>query len=404
MANVDKIKDGAGNEYPIVDATAVHPSDLAKVATTGSYSDLMGKPAIHDLKIVDKEDGNYAGQLRSATSRIARWTGSGWTGVSVYQADIATSATKASQDINGTTITPQNETIRNNLGDPTLFEAGVIPEEFNNQLEFHPFDKVEYESSLDGETWETFPITEAQHKSLWGGTAIPGVSVNKTTRKYMRMTILCYSYVYLGMLYMYCSGNGITCDITLEKYHTGNQRWTTVYTQENVSLGWPAHHVFKHSTIPFSPTSATQYSKIRLTFVVNNPGDVTKYPSYTLYKFKYFGGYPYFVTKTHSIDGSKNWIFPAKVSVGGSSTNEVYSKGGPVVAIADGGTGASTAAAACTNLGLGSLATKSSVTDSDISGTIADSHISSASTWNGKQDALAFTTADEITEILGGLE
>lgn len=28
MANVDKIKDGAGNEYPIVDATAVHPPDL----------------------------------------------------------------------------------------------------------------------------------------------------------------------------------------------------------------------------------------------------------------------------------------------------------------------------------------------------------------------------------------
>ncbi len=34
--------------------------------------------------------------------------------------------------------------------------------------------------------------------------------------------------------------------------------------------------------------------------------------------------------------------------------------------------------------GLGSLAFKSKVTDSDISGTIADSHIASASTWNGK--------------------
>lgn len=53
MANVDKIKDGAGNEYPIVDATAVHPSDLAKVATTGSYSDLTGKPTIPPAITVD---------------------------------------------------------------------------------------------------------------------------------------------------------------------------------------------------------------------------------------------------------------------------------------------------------------------------------------------------------------
>lgn len=53
---------------------------------------------------------------------------------------------------------------------------------------------------------------------------------------------------------------------------------------------------------------------------------------------------------------------------------------------------------------LGTLATKSSVTDGDISGTIADSHIASASAWNGKQDALSFTTPAEITEILGGLE
>lgn len=37
----------------------------------------------------------------------------------------------------------------------------------------------------------------------------------------------------------------------------------------------------------------------------------------------------------------------------------------------------------------GTLAEKSSVTDGDISGTISDSHIASASTWNGKQDAIS---------------
>jgi len=44
---------------------------------------------------------------------------------------------------------------------------------------------------------------------------------------------------------------------------------------------------------------------------------------------------------------------------------------------------------------LGSLATKSSVSDSDISGTISDTHISSASTWNAKQNAL--TAGSNIT-------
>ena len=37
----------------------------------------------------------------------------------------------------------------------------------------------------------------------------------------------------------------------------------------------------------------------------------------------------------------------------------------------------------------GSLAEKSNVTNADISGTISDSHIASASTWNGKQDAIS---------------
>ena len=42
---------------------------------------------------------------------------------------------------------------------------------------------------------------------------------------------------------------------------------------------------------------------------------------------------------------------------------------------------------------MGDLAWKSNVSDSDISGTISDTHIASASTWNAKQDALATQTA-----------
>ena len=42
---------------------------------------------------------------------------------------------------------------------------------------------------------------------------------------------------------------------------------------------------------------------------------------------------------------------------------------------------------------LKALAFKDKVTDSDVSGTISDSHIASASTWNGKQNALATQTA-----------
>lgn len=49
---------------------------------------------------------------------------------------------------------------------------------------------------------------------------------------------------------------------------------------------------------------------------------------------------------------------------------------------------------------LGSLASKNNVTNSDISGTILDAHIASASTWNGKQNALPNTgTASDTYAI-----
>jgi hypothetical protein len=49
---------------------------------------------------------------------------------------------------------------------------------------------------------------------------------------------------------------------------------------------------------------------------------------------------------------------------------------------------------------LGSLASKNAVTDSDISGTISDAHIASASTWNAKQNALPTTgTATQTYSI-----
>ena len=49
---------------------------------------------------------------------------------------------------------------------------------------------------------------------------------------------------------------------------------------------------------------------------------------------------------------------------------------------------------------LGSLASKNEVTDSDISGTISDAHIASASTWNAKQNALPTTgTATQTYSI-----
>lgn len=49
---------------------------------------------------------------------------------------------------------------------------------------------------------------------------------------------------------------------------------------------------------------------------------------------------------------------------------------------------------------LGSLASKNAVTDSDISGTISDTHIASASTWNAKQNALPTTgTATQTFSI-----
>lgn len=56
---------------------------------------------------------------------------------------------KAKYDINTTEISPTNGVFRSNLGNPSLFESGVIPQEFNNKMGFMPQSYVLYETSDD---------------------------------------------------------------------------------------------------------------------------------------------------------------------------------------------------------------------------------------------------------------
>lgn len=245
---------------------------------------------------------------------------------------------KARYDINGTEISSINNMLAMNLGAPSLLEIGAIDTEFGDRLEFIPKSKVLYEYSVDhGSTWQELTVSDAIHKALWGGTASTTLALPKvagtTSSNYktidvsgevnfqqFRMTVTQNGYVFLNLLYMYCGGQGSTYDFKLEFYHNTNG-WETINLTENTSLGWPTHLTVKHGNKAFS-SSATQYGKLRVTIIpksvggTKTEGGVTYATnwSYNIYKIRYLGGYPYKSRHVYSIDGDKNFTFPANVS------------------------------------------------------------------------------------------
>jgi len=264
---------------------------------------------------------------------------------------------KARYDINGTEISSINNRLAMNLGAPSLFEVGAIDTEFGDRLEFIPKSKVLYEYSIDGgSTWQELTVSDAIHKALWGGTASTTLALPKvagtTSSNYktidvsgevnfqqFRMTVTQNGYVFLNLLYMYCGGQGSTYDFKLEFYHNTNG-WETINETENTSLGWPTHLTVKHGNKAFS-SSATQYGKLRVTIIpksvggTKTEGGVTYATnwSYNIYKIRYLGGYPYKSRPVYSIDGDKNFTFPANVSATkfiGDVTGNVSGKAGSV--------------------------------------------------------------------------
>ena len=247
-------------------------------------------------------------------------------------------ATKATNDANGTQITPIFSTWRSNLGNPSLFEAATIYQEFGCKSDFLPRANATYEISADlGETWQEFQISAGSHADLWGGTGMANVKVpqfvdptDENSNPYMfRITITPTVYVYLNMLYMYASGSGGRYHMKYEKYKQYNDTWEKIYETSNYdSFGWPGHNVLYHASIPFAVDSSSNYfNKVRITIntIPNYRNYIAKYPDWVLYKIRLLGGYPIQTDingmKISGMD--KRYIFPGNIQLGGD--------GGPIL-------------------------------------------------------------------------
>lgn len=248
-------------------------------------------------------------------------------------------ATSATFDANVRTITPIYDTWYNNLGAPSLFEVASLFMEFGCKSDFAEKSRVLYETSDDlGQTWTELSVTNEVHETLWGGTYLGGLTINKlvdptdenSNPKYFRFTFTAKTYCYLNLLYMYTSGNGGRYHVKYEKKNKITQEWKTQYeTPSNsyVSLGWPGHSVIYHNSIPFSIGTSSQYhDQVRVT-IYHTPdfkSMLTNYKTFTIYKIKFYGGYP----MQEDVNGikinghNKNYEFPAGIKLGNTALSE----------------------------------------------------------------------------------
>lgn len=251
-------------------------------------------------------------------------------------------ASTATFDGNTRTITPIYNQFYNNLGTPTLFEIASLFMEFGCKSDFAERNRVLYETSDDlGQTWTELAVTDEVHETLWGGTYLGGLNVNKlvdptdenSNPKYFRFTLTAKTYCFLNLLYMYTSGNGGRYHVKYEKKNKITQEWTTQYetpANSSVLLGWPGHSVIYHPNIAFSTgNSATYNDQVRVT--INHTQDyksALNYKTFVIYKIKFYGGYP----MQEDVNGikinghNKNYEFPSGIKLGNTTLSEAQLK------------------------------------------------------------------------------
>ena len=205
--------------------------------------------------------------------------------------------------------------IRNNLGDPTVREMALFHGQFNNKFRF--IAPTLQEESTDGTTWTTSTrATAAQLGDLMIGegqgtgiTAIPSATVGTYGGYRLTWSVVgTVGYIFLNNLYFYNSTNGNTVSVLIEAYHNTNG-WTTITGPHNFS-NWPGHTSVPHSSIPYS-NSTSQYSQVRVTFSTTHP---TNTNSFTLNAIEWFGGYPQGKRNVETYDRDRNVTFPANVT------------------------------------------------------------------------------------------
>jgi hypothetical protein len=202
-------------------------------------------------------------------------------------------------------------TLRNNLGSPTVREAALFHGQFNNKFRF--IAPTLQEESTDGNTWVTstrasanaladIMIGEGQSSNI---VAIPSAAVGTFGGYRLTWSVVGQTgYVFLNALYVWNSTNGNTVNITIERFHN-TTGWETVCGPLATS-NWPGHAYIPHSAIYYS-NAATQYSQVRVTFTSTHN---TNTNGFNIYGIEWFGGYPQGQRNVQSYDRDKNVLFP----------------------------------------------------------------------------------------------
>lgn len=316
LATVDKTVVGAINELE---------GKFDNYATKKDLTDLInGAPENFDtLKEISDYLSTHENETAEIVADVAELSANKQDKLTTPQLDAVNSgitAGKLSQlnssvntlSTNVNNILPNMNLWRQNLGDPSLLEMALIGEEMTNKFSY--FDTanilVEY-----GETEETLAETDKysdlQLKRLVGGDDYAGIQL---VNGYTRFTFTPSVYVFLNILYMYGSFNGVELIDGKIEYFANDARSTVVNYRGTNIFGWPSHCISRHNRLVYNMNT-----KVRITFHVISSDD--KYAS--LDKLKRYGAYPAARSNLWTEKYNKNVIFPEDVAATSFTENGV---------------------------------------------------------------------------------
>lgn len=316
LATVDKTVVGAINELE---------GKFDNYATKKDLTDLInGAPENFDtLKEISDYLSTHENETAEIVADVAELSANKQDKLTTPQLDAVNSgitAGKLSQlnssvntlSTNVNNILPNMNLWRQNLGDPSLLEMALIGEEMTNKFSY--FDTanilVEY-----GETEETLAETDKysdlQLKRLVGGDDYAGIQL---VNGYTRFTFTPSAYVFLNILYMYGSFNGVELIDGKIEFFANDARSTVVNYRGTNIFGRPSHCISRHNRLVYNMNT-----KVRITFHVISSDD--KYAS--LDKLKRYGAYPAARSNLWTEKYNKNVIFPADVAATSFTENGI---------------------------------------------------------------------------------
>lgn len=316
LATVDKTVVGAINELE---------GKFDNYATKKDLTDLInGAPENFDtLKEISDYLSTHENETAEIIADVAELSANKQDKLTTPQLDAVNSgitAGKLSQlnssvntlSTNVNNILPNMNLWRQNLGDPSLLEMALIGEQMTNKFSY--FDTanilVEY-----GETEETLAETDKysdlELKRLVGGDDYAGIQL---ANGYTRFTFTPSVYVFLNILYMYGSFNGVELIDGKIEYFANDARSTVVNYRGSNIFGRPSHCISRHNRLVYNLNT-----KVRITFHVISSDD--KYAS--LDKLKRYGGYPAARSNLWTEKYNKNVEFPADVAATSFTENGV---------------------------------------------------------------------------------